>query len=127
MQRMAHRKDQFTFKLTKMKHLFLLIALAVTFGSCTNKLQPTTAQNVATSDLMVTSFYQAADAQFSLTFSGCAIIQMDGETAAIDAQVFQLSPSEVVAEIGDGEYVNINIQTGQTKISYNGIQRTFRN
>ena len=123
-----------------MKHAFLFFIVAL-FAACNSDVKVDThisearatfagihneqAYNVAVSRHGVTATYLQPDASFTLRFDQMAVIEMDGKTELLNAAVFQLSPGVYVAELQGGGHVRINTVSGNTSLSWKGVNRYF--
>ena len=120
-----------------MKQLFFL---SLAFAACDTSVQVEpvtprsafasqriqTAPNVAVNRHSVVALYPEQDTQFTLQFNQCAVIECNGRMERVDAEVFQLSPTVFLAQIGPGEYIRINAESGRTEICDQSGRRTYQ-
>lgn len=84
-----------------------------------------TASNVAVNRHSVVAVYPESETQFTLLYSQCAVIEMNGRMETVDCEVFQLTPVVFIAQIGPGEYIRINAETGRTELCDKSGKRMF--
>lgn len=121
-----------------MKYIFLFSIVAL-FAACNPDRQPRTtfvsietpvnvepqrAYNVAISKHGVTATYTNPDASFHLRFDQCIVVEMDGKTELLSADVYQIAPSVYVAELPDG-YIRLNARTGVTVANFGSVNRQY--
>ena len=86
---------------------------------------PATHYNVTFGPKTIVAAYPVAGIDFTLKFSGAVAIGSDTGLDIRDAEVFQLSPDEWTADMGDGKFVTVNVATGETTYNIDGRPHTL--
>lgn len=87
---------------------------------------PVTNYNVSFGPKTIVAAYPVAGIDFTLKFSGTVAIGSDNGLDIRDAEVFQLSPNEWTADIGEGKFVTVNVATGETNYNIDGRPHTLK-
>ena len=86
---------------------------------------PATHYNVTFGPKTIVAAYPVAGIDFTLKFSGAVAIGSDIGLDIRDAEVFQLSPDEWTADMGEGKFVTVNVATGETTYNIDGRPHTL--
>ena len=86
---------------------------------------PATHYNVTFGPKTIVAAYPVAGIDFTLKFSGMVAIGSDSGLYIRDADVFQLSPNEWTADMGEGKFVTVNVATGETNYNIDGKPHTL--
>ena len=86
---------------------------------------PVTNYNVSFGPKTIVAAYPVAGIDFTLKFSGTVAIGSDNGLDIRDAEVFQLSPNEWTADMGEGKFVTVNVATGETTYNIDGRPHTL--
>ena len=116
----------------------LLFIFAVTLASCNNEPPPSVAfasvvtpphveraANCNITNKAATATYFSPDVSFSLRFDQYAVIEMDGKTELVSADVFQIAPGVFVAQMPEGDFVRVNTVSGTTSAKIGGKAYNF--
>ena len=82
--------------------------------------------NVSVGPVNVLSAYPEAGIDFALNHcDGLATVSTDDGCARYEADVFMLSGTAWTADLGEGDYVTINAESGVTEMRIEGVYRCF--